>query len=226
MKITKYGTTLHRLSQEDLELVRKARNNVREFMEYREYITPEMQQVWFDSIDNIDNFYYIIEYKNEKVGLINTKDIDRRGDNKFEESDSGIFMFDEKYFNTFIPVLASIILLEINFYLIKNEVVYAHVLKDNNKAILYNKSLGFELCETQEGIDNQKYKLTKENFEKKSKKIIKAASRISKGDDELKVVIEKSDFDKGFGYQIEKLLIDDGLSGNTMENGDKVYRQI
>lgn len=224
MKINKYGITLNRLKEDDLELVRQARNAVSKYMEYREYITPEMQKEWFESIDNIDNFYYIIEYNDEKVGLINTKEIERQPDNTFEKSDSGIFMFDEKYFSSFIPVLASIILLEINFHIIKNKVVYAHMMRDNKNAFQYNKSLGFELCEGQENIENQKYILTKENFEKKSKQIVKAASRISQGDDQLNVFVEKEDFEKGIGEKIEKLLIADGFKGTTLENGSKLFK--
>jgi len=97
-------------------------------------------------------------------------------------------------------------------------------MRDNKNAIQYNKSLGFELCDGQENVEHQKYILTKEKFEKKSQQILKAARKISKGDDKLNVIIEKEDFERGIGEKIEKLLITDGLKGIKLENGSKLYK--
>ncbi|MDZ7743378.1 MAG: hypothetical protein U5Q03_16975 [Bacteroidota bacterium] len=46
MKLFKYGISLNRLKEDDIELVRKWRNSrkINQFMEYREEITPEMQK--------------------------------------------------------------------------------------------------------------------------------------------------------------------------------------
>ena len=78
MKFRKYGITLTRLREDDIELVRKWRNSpgIQQYMEYREFITEEMQKKWFESINNLQNFYFIIEYENKKIGLINTSNID------------------------------------------------------------------------------------------------------------------------------------------------------
>ena len=115
MKLIKYGLTLKRLTKEDIELLRNWRNSesVNRFMEYREYITPEMQEKWFESINNPNNFYYIIIYNDEKIGLINDKGFDRFGK---ATSEAGLFIAVDKYKNTFVPVLASLILLEVSFF--------------------------------------------------------------------------------------------------------------
>ena len=101
MKLSKYGITLARLREEDTELVRQWRNSpqITQFMEYREYITPEMQQDWFKSIDNFDNFYFVIEYEGKKIGLINSSKIEW----DTVSSEGGIFLWDEQYYETFVP---------------------------------------------------------------------------------------------------------------------------
>ena len=61
MKFFKYGITLERLREEDIELVRQWRNSdpVRLNMKYQELITPEKQREWFNSINNV-NFHYVM----------------------------------------------------------------------------------------------------------------------------------------------------------------------
>jgi len=84
MKIEVNGLVIERLKEKDIELVREWRNSdkIRKNMLYQEIITPEQQLKWFHSINNFNNFYFIVEYKNRKVGLVNIKDInweDRSG---------------------------------------------------------------------------------------------------------------------------------------------------
>ncbi|MBT3207653.1 MAG: GNAT family N-acetyltransferase [Bacteroidetes bacterium] len=205
MKLIKYGLTLQRIREEDIEMVREWRNSdyVREKMEYREYITPEMQKAWFEMIDNPDNFYYIIIYKNEKIGVINEKGFDRYGNQK---SESGLFLKSNKYENSIAPVLASLILIEMNFYFLNGKESYIRILKENEKAISYNKSIGYQLCENQEDIDNQLYVMTRETFEEKTKKIRKAALRISGNDPNFYLVWEPHDYESGIAKDSEKIV--------------------
>ncbi|MEA3504167.1 MAG: GNAT family N-acetyltransferase, partial [Bacteroidota bacterium] len=162
MKIFKYGITLKRITEDDLELLRTWRNSehVNRFMEYREHITVGMQKKWFESVNNYNNFYYLIIYKGEKVGVINDKDI-LRGDDKVSEA--GLFIAEEKYRNTHVPLLASLMMIEISLFILQGKINYIHVLRDNKQAIAYNKSLGYQLCERQDDVENQKYFLTPEN---------------------------------------------------------------
>ena len=78
MKISNYDVSLELLTENKIEMVRQWRNDpkIQQYMEYRETITPEMQKKWFDKLNNgKDNFYFIIQYKGEDIGLINVKDI-------------------------------------------------------------------------------------------------------------------------------------------------------
>ncbi|MCF8308796.1 MAG: GNAT family N-acetyltransferase [Bacteroidales bacterium] len=206
MKIHKYGVTLKRITEEDIELLRQWRNSeqINRHMEYREYITPEMQKKWFDSINNYNNFYYLIIYKGDKVGVINEKNIDRSGKGT---SESGLFIANKNYYKTFVPLLASLTLIELNFYLLGGKESYIRTLRDNKEAIAYNKSLGYELCEGQENVENQLYVLTRENFEKKTRKIRKAASRFTDADyPNGSVMFEPHDYELGIAQEFEKIV--------------------
>lgn len=61
------------------------------------------------------------------------------------------------------------------------EVSRVRILKDNLRAIQYNKMLGYELLSNQEETDNQLYVLTKDRFKKVGLKLNKAASLFCSG---------------------------------------------
>lgn len=192
MRMEKYGLTLRRIEENDIELVRQWRNSerVRKNMMYQEYITPEMQKKWFDSVNNIKHSYYIIEYEGEKVGMINEKDID------FENMivESGLFLFDEKYYNTIIPVLASLILLEVGYTLFNGNTGFIRVKKDNLQAVEYNKNLGYFIHEEKD--DHYVMAVNKKSFEEKTVKLRKAVKNLY-GDTKLRFIIEPIDFENG-----------------------------
>jgi UDP-4-amino-4,6-dideoxy-N-acetyl-beta-L-altrosamine N-acetyltransferase len=210
MKICKYGITLNRLRQEDIEFVREKRNaeEVRRFMEFREEITPEMQQKWFDSINNFENFYYIIEYKGAKIGLLNDKNMDWEA----RTSESGLFLWDESYINTIVPVLASLCLLDAGFYYLDWNKSNIKVLRNNSQAKEYVNSLGYVLYEGQENIENQMYYLTRELFETRGRKIRKAARAfLDEESGEGYLLLEPFDYESGLAQKIENYLMEAGI---------------
>ena len=223
MKLVRYGLTLKRLTEDDLELLRGWRNSdkVNRYMEYREYITPEMQKEWFNSINNPDNFYYIIIYNGEKIGMINEKGFDRSGS---KTSESGLFLASEKYKNSFVPVFASLILLEISFFFLGGKDSYIRILKDNISSISYNTRLGYRLCENQEDIENQKYVLTRESFIQNTLKVRRAALKVCGGDRNMYLIWEKNDYDSGIAYESDELLKKSTLNVyDKWENGEHIY---
>lgn len=77
--INDYGVKLIQFTEDKIELVRHWRNSykIRKYMEYRDYITPEMQKQWFEKISSTTNdFFFLIVVNDVEVGLINIKDID------------------------------------------------------------------------------------------------------------------------------------------------------
>jgi UDP-4-amino-4,6-dideoxy-N-acetyl-beta-L-altrosamine N-acetyltransferase len=166
MIISAYGIVLQRLQQADIELVRQKRNSpeIQRFMEYREEITPEMQLKWFHSVNNEFNNYFIIISGDQKAGMVYGAGIDW---NKKETGNGGIFIWDENFRGTQIPLAASLLLTDLSF-LLGFERTYIKVLKTNTAAIAFDINLGYELLPGQENVINQKYVLTEENYMKKS----------------------------------------------------------
>ena len=201
MRLQKYGIELVRIREEHLELVREWRNSekIRNNMIYREYITSEMQSDWFKSINNYDNFYYIIYFKDEAVGLINNKNTDR----SVGSSDSGLFLYNEKYYDTHIPIAASFILIEIGFYLLRGNDVKIQVLRSNKKAMEYNLKIGFELKEENPEKEFSDYILTLDSFTRKTQKLRQALAAMNPTEDRyLTLILDQYDYDTGIGQLV------------------------
>lgn len=162
MIIARYGIKLIRLERKHIETVRTSRNapSIRDFMEYREHITPEMQESWFDSLDYATDFYFVIEYKSELIGLIHTSDIDW---GKLQ-GNAGLFIWKKELQSTFLPVLASLSMVDFFFCFTSLQRIFAKVMNDNKVAIDYNKHLGFKLADGQKGKEFQEYVMEKENY--------------------------------------------------------------
>ncbi len=176
--LEQYGVKLSRLTEHDLELVRYWRNQheVARHMAYRTYITPQMQQSWFRSVNNRFNYYFIIETEGKKTGLINARNYDPA----LGYGEGGIFIWDKDYLGSDVPVFSSLCLL--NFMLLRVKVFNRsriRVLRGNERAIHYNKLLGYTLLPGQDDVENQVYELSTEAYEVKSHKLNKAAALLS-----------------------------------------------
>jgi UDP-4-amino-4,6-dideoxy-N-acetyl-beta-L-altrosamine N-acetyltransferase len=171
MKIINYDVTLTRLTEDKIEMVRNWRNDpkIAYYMDFREYITPEMQLNWFNKINNNKNYYFIIEYAGKEIGLSNVKDIDYEK----KEGEVGIFIYDDEFLNSDVPFRATLCLGEFIFEELKLEREICHVMRDNKRAVLFNKFLGFQLLDNQEDVQNQLYFLTIDKHYKIKEKLIK-----------------------------------------------------
>ena len=204
MKFFKYGIILERLREEDIGIVRQWRNSdpVRLNMKYRDIITPEQQQQWFNSINNLRFNYLMIHYQGEKIGLLNDKNIDWES----RTSESGIFLGRTEFYNTFVPYLVSVAGIESTFYLTSWNKQYASILRSNINAIKFNLQLGYQLCEGQENLDHQRYELTLQSFEQKAGKIRKAVRSLGGNDNYARLLLEPGDYEIGLAQKFENLL--------------------
>ncbi|MEI6122634.1 MAG: GNAT family N-acetyltransferase [Bacteroidota bacterium] len=203
MIISKYGITLIRLTEADLEFVRQKRNSteVSSFMQYQELITSEMQVAWFKSINNANNFYYIIEYKAEKIGLVNDKNIDW----EHKISEGGLFIWDPRYVNSIVPLLVSYLMIEIAFYILGWDRTFIKVLKSNKRAIDFNLVLGFAIIDAGDDFDYVLLELTQARFEEKAEKLKKVIQHLPSNE---KILLSFNDNDKinGTRASVEKIL--------------------
>lgn len=169
--ITKYGVVLKPLTKDKIELVRRWRNDpkISIFMEYRDYITPDMQLKWFHSVDNNQNFYFLIEVDQKEIGLINVRDVDYQQGT----GEPGIFIWDDDYLNSTVSFQSILALTDFCFEELNLKKLIIHVLSDNKRAKDFNMSYGYQLSSNQEKIYNQEYTLVYERYQMKRAKILK-----------------------------------------------------
>jgi UDP-4-amino-4,6-dideoxy-N-acetyl-beta-L-altrosamine N-acetyltransferase len=183
--LEQYGVRLVRIQEKDIELIRYWRNqsDIANHMEYRAHITEDAQKKWFQTVNNKYNYYFIIEFENKQVGLINVKNYDP----SLGFGEGGIFIWDKEYIHSFAAVFASLCLL--NFMLVKLNICKVsriRILRDNERAIHYNKMLGYKLLPDQEEVQNQLYELHIDDYLTCGVKLNKAAAILSEKGSELK----------------------------------------
>ncbi len=163
MKILKgYGVTLTPLQHSDIEMVRNWRNDpgVAGFMHYREYITQEMQEEWFQSINNQSNAFFVISIDDKPVGMTELKKIDHNQ----KSAEGGIFFHDSTFHNSIYPYAVIFLRNGFGFNHLKLNSLYAYILDDNYRAIRFNRSLGYIPTDQVEGMSKRLYVLTRDRF--------------------------------------------------------------
>ena len=174
MRVEQYGITYDRITVKDIELIRYWRNQsfIRSQMQFNKYITPSMQLSWFDSINNPYNYYFLIEYEGKKIGLINCKDTEPNS----RIAEGGIFIWDNTYWGTPIPVFASLSMLEAVFEVFQTgDASVITVKRDNKRALEFNRLLGYEVDKQNFNSDFVKMNLTIKRYFEVSSKLKKAA---------------------------------------------------
>ena len=219
MIIAKNNIFFYRLKQEDIELVRNWRNHpsITKYMVYREHISPEMQKEWFVSVNNNYNLYFIIEYKGKKIGMINGKDIDWEA----KTMETGIFIWDKYYRKTHIPTLCTMIFAEIGVG-IWEITPTATILKSNERALKYNKMLGFKVIEDDPDKEYVRLSLEQDSMGYIAKKL-RAALNLLAGDDLIRMVFEKEDLESGIYDKFMMGLDQDRVKKKDAEGDSLVY---
>jgi UDP-4-amino-4,6-dideoxy-N-acetyl-beta-L-altrosamine N-acetyltransferase len=162
MRIEKYDIALNLLTEDKLEMVRNWRNDPKivKYMEFKEYITPQMQLDWFTKINNGNNFYFIIEHNEREIGLTNVRDIDF----EIKQGEAGIFIYDDEFLNSTVSTQATLCLYDFCFETLDLNSMVAHVLKENKRSIRFIKMFGYKLSQNQDDVDNQEYILTSADY--------------------------------------------------------------
>lgn len=160
-----YGVILRQLSHDRIETVRQWRNHpkIQQYMEYREEITPEMQERWYQRISNKNNYFFILEYCGKCVGLINIRDIDKNR----TYGESGIFIWDDDVLRSGVAVKAGLTMYDFAFNDLNLDYLVAHIYNTNPASIKYHAKFGFKLSKIKNNLNipvNQLYKLTKEDY--------------------------------------------------------------
>ncbi len=183
MIIRKYGITLQRLTEADIELVRHHRNSelIRKRMFYQKLITEEEQKKWFQSINNDFNYYFLILHEEKKIGLIH-------GNIESYEtgiSRGGIFIWEPTAMQSHLPIIASVCATDLLFFLVKIKRSLAEVRADNKIALEYNQKFGYQIVEALS--DDEKYvlELTPEIYLETAKTIREMVKKMNNDPSEL-----------------------------------------
>ncbi|MDG2227084.1 MAG: GNAT family N-acetyltransferase [Flavobacteriales bacterium] len=183
LTLYQYGVTLKRLEINDIEEVRSWRNfhYIQNKMQFTEDISSEMQLIWFNSINNKLNYYFIIIDQNGKrVGLINSKNVDLKNKN----GEGGIFISDRAVWNTITPAVASVILLNFSLCCLQSfDRSLITIIKSNTSAINYNNKLGYSVVDEDDFA--VRMELTKESYVHSAKTYLKALDKLYPNDKEL-----------------------------------------
>jgi RimJ/RimL family protein N-acetyltransferase len=177
MIIHRYGIHLVRVQHEHIEMIRVWRNDpkIREHMFFKSEITPEMQQRWYQSISNDQNFYFLVcPVENQPAGLISLSSIDYEHSKAF----AGLFIYDDNYIGTDVPVRTSLCLLDVFFSYSNIHTLYAKVRNDNVVADHYNSSLGFERIKKIELGTGYEYELTHDRYFQTAHTLRQAAMKL------------------------------------------------
>lgn len=167
-----FGISLVRLSLDDIEMVRRWRNDdeIRQFMVFRDEISPDQQRNWFASVDNPLNHYSLIIYQGEKVGLTHVKNVDLRS----QSAEGGMFIYRKDLRNSIFGYRAAIVGSDWCFYEMSLKVITGTVLKENRRAIRFNVGLGHVFDPEVPGIDVLTCRLTREAYERVRPGLIEA----------------------------------------------------
>ena len=159
----RYGVFLHRLEHKDIEMVRlwRMKPEIVANMEYRGEITPAMQETWFQKVNNDHNFFFVSYCKGNPVGLVNLKDFD---DIK-KSAEGGEFIGEPEKTDLFFGLRAALAMYDYGFEHIGLKTITIHVLRDNPGAIRLNLMMGFVLQEDEKENYNQKYLVTREQYQ-------------------------------------------------------------
>jgi RimJ/RimL family protein N-acetyltransferase len=199
MKIFRYGIILERIKKEHCEMIRAWRNDpkISRNMFHRGIITEAMQAEWFDSVNDKENFFFLIHYHEKQVGLINMSSIDWAEHTAF----SGLFIYDDSYLGTDVPVRASLAMLDVFFLLGGIKKVFAKVRGNNKVAHRYNTQLGFIKKRKIELGQGFEYELERTDYFLSADKLRRLAA---KGNNKTIIEFENSLLD----IELKKLLIE------------------
>lgn len=204
MIIRKYNIELHRLTVEDLELVRHHRNSaaIQSKMFFQNHISAIDQLKWFESINNLNNYYFIIYWKGEKVGLIHGEILSLSE----KITTGGVFFWNQNILSTYIPVCTSVIMADLTFLILDMDCSTAVVRDDNSIALKFNQSLGYTISKAESGKIH--LSLSKDDY--LATKVRQLVKRITKDHRDLEwenIHLSIDDVENGNGLFVPHLLI-------------------
>lgn len=191
MIIHRYGITLTPVSEKNKELVRLWRNaeHVRTGMIHQEMISKKEHEQWFDRLNPEKDLYFIFSSGSEDMGVVNLKNIDV--ENKTAEA--GIFTGNKEYLDTPQPVYTVLALMDLAFFYLGMETLFATILHSNENAVKFNHALGYMPLPQNGHTDYSRYAVSKNTYLAKAGKLRKTAIQLYGNRTEIDHITKKTE---------------------------------
>jgi RimJ/RimL family protein N-acetyltransferase len=139
--LERFHLVLSRLVDDDIETVRQGRNapHVRQMHRHQDEITPEQQRAWFARVDNEWNYFFVIQHKEKKVGVVYVADFTPA----MATSNCGVFVWDKDTLGSRVPLMAILTVLDFFFFDLQGGGTSSVVLRTNTAALRMNEFFGF-----------------------------------------------------------------------------------
>lgn len=166
MILEEFDIQLRSITKDDIELIRFWRNSnrVKKHMLTQEYITPEQQSKWFESLKSKNDEYFIIHLSNKPIGLIWFNE-------KGEHKETGFYIYEIDEQNSITPYKIVSLFHKYLFENKKFSTLRCIILHENKRALRFNTSLGYKLIK--EVKEYNTFSLSYEDYKKNDARITK-----------------------------------------------------
>lgn len=172
----------------DKEIVRLGRNKdfVRENHVYQKIITEAEQDKWFDEMNRKEHYVFIIIRQSRKIGVVYLRNVPEN----LASSSSGIFIWEDEFIATGVPVFAAQLALDFASFYCNVKLIDSVVLKNNTAAIKMYTFFGFTFQERD--ADSYLIYIDRDTYVSKRDKLINFVKRAVKNKDEHELRISGS----------------------------------
>lgn len=203
--LEKYGIRLKTISHDDIEMIRQWRNDdfVRKMMVYQKLITEQEQQLWYESICNPLNLYFLIIKNDIPYGLAHVKDIDL----DYGLGEAGIFLYKYERESAGLSLYAIAILYE--FFCTKvsfMDGLFTKYFSHNEQAKGVNHAVGLKPIYSDEKTGMEYCITTKRIFAKLFPSLEARLIRYSGVNEVMKITGHHSSY---FHPEVNQLLVED-----------------
>ena len=148
IKLNNYGVELRAVEMCDLPLLRRWRNrdDIRLQMMQTDYISPNQQRNWFESIQyRNDQQHWVLWCKGQRAGYVNLKG--KISGELFGQdiADAGIYLGPSAVRHPMLAVAAALSQLDFGFETLQIKAIRTLVKNDNHSALRLNQQLGYQV---------------------------------------------------------------------------------
>jgi RimJ/RimL family protein N-acetyltransferase len=130
-------------------------------MHYREHISAEQQERWFAALDPLRDYYFIVEFEGQKIGLSTLKNVDF----VHGSAEGGLFLVPKLLRNSLISYRASLPGLDWIYRELGLRTVSARMRRENKRALRFNRSIGHVVDESLSNAESVVTVQTRERWE-------------------------------------------------------------